>query len=227
MVTKVEEKLINLRLTSDIESDDFAIIKTILNVHNNARVYQAKKPYRADKEWRISYTTKAKIGRDKKEHDVSIILAYELTKSRISKHKTETNVRWRYRQIQIDDGVRIKDFYQKDVGCIPDYKITYSRLYGLLGMGEEEVTKSFLGYETSLIKEAKSLSDRYIKAAERKAAREEKLKKELADLKEKLFKKHNVSSPGAEKLFEIVCADTINVSVIEKAFEQYVEVLKV
>jgi hypothetical protein len=227
MVTKVEEKLIKLRLAHDIDPESFLLIKTVLNEHPNAKVYQANKKYYNTKEWRFMITTKALIGRDTTEKKVTAILAFEMHKTKISRNRSETQVRWQYRQIEVDGGVTIKNHHQKNIGYVPDYKMSSTRIYDLASMKEEDIADNLKSYEKLLFKEAKSLSDRHIKAEKRRIEREEKKKNDLIALKEKLFKRHNISGASAEKLYEIVCVDNTMLKSIEKTFEQYVEVLKV
>lgn len=230
MVTKTEEKLINLRLTQSIEPEEFAIIKAILNEHGNARVYQANRPWQDGKEWRFQYQTKVKIGREKTLRTVKTIISFELNKNRVSKNKIETNIRWKYRQIQIDDGIKIKDHRQAKIGYIPDYNINGFRVYDFDVNDVATLQKRFKEYEKSLFLKAKYLTNDYNKEEARRIAQEEKRKNDIKAAKEKLFAKHNVSGASAEKLFEIIANEAGewgSIGSMESVFDLYVDVLKV
>ena len=230
MVTKTEEKLINLRLTQSIEPEEFAIIRAILNEHANARVYQANCPWQDGKEWRFQYQTKVKIGREKTLRTVKAIVSFELNKNKVSKNKFENNIRWKYRQIQIDDDIKIKDQRQSKIGYIPDYRINGFRVYDFDVNDIATLQKRFKEYEKSLFLNAKQLTKEYNKEEARRIAQEEKRKNDIAALKVNLFTKHNISGAQAEKLFEIIVeqmGEWGSTGAMETTFERYVDVLKV
>ena len=230
MVTKTEEKLINLRLTQSIEPEEFAIIRAILNEHANARVYQANCPWQDGKEWRFQYQTKVKIGREKTLRTVKAIVSFELNKNKVSKNKFENNIRWKYRQIQIDDDIKIKDQRQSKIGYIPDYRINGFRVYDFDVNDIATLQKRFKEYEKSLFLNAKQLTKEYNKEEARLIAQEEKRKNDIAALKVNLFTKHNISGAQAEKLFEIIVeqmGEWGSTGAMETTFERYVDVLKV